>query len=522
MSSKLSTYQIAFFCVVLSSLLATQAIAQDATIIVGGTFGDISWPGAEGPENAINQEGQKYLNFLRENSGFLIRPEGPNASDVPTSITLWTANDAEPRDPASFELYGSNNPDLLAPFDYFPQDQIDFDLFFEIASGELDLPSSRNDGGNAFLDDDNSQTLQFNNSRAYDHYLVLFPEVKNGGAANSMQIAEVQLNYDGFDLDSGIFDINDEIAGVGLIEGTVDPPVVDAPIRPINVSNYEVVIGSSEADPVRWPSAETPENAIDGEGQKYLNFEKENSGILIRAEGLNADLIPTSITFWTANDAVPRDPASFRLFGTNEDEVEFPLDYDHEDTVPLDLFTEIAFGELQLPDSRNQGGNAELDDNNSQTIEFENNEQYESYLIVFPTLKDTLSANSMQIAEIQMNYDGFNVEDGIFDPTDEIIGVALFELENICNSNTLGDLDGSGEVDFSDFLALSTNFGNAVASHQEGDVDCNGTVEFADFLILSANFGQAVGTSPVPEPNTSALLTLAMIGALTITRRRRG
>ena len=58
MSSKLSTYQIAFFCVVLSSLLATQAIAQDATIIVGGTFGDISWPGAEGPENAINQEGQ--------------------------------------------------------------------------------------------------------------------------------------------------------------------------------------------------------------------------------------------------------------------------------------------------------------------------------------------------------------------------------------------------------------------------------------------------------------------------------
>ena len=52
-----------------------------------------------------------------------------------------------------------------------------------------------------------------------------------------------------------------------------------------------------------------------------------------------------------------------------------------------------------------------------------------------------------------------------------------------------GDADGSGTVDFSDFLILSANFGHNVDNGAaDGDFDDDGQVSFADFLILSANF----------------------------------
>lgn len=52
----------------------------------------------------------------------------------------------------------------------------------------------------------------------------------------------------------------------------------------------------------------------------------------------------------------------------------------------------------------------------------------------------------------------------------------------------MGDANGSGRVDFADFLRLSANFGKVDAVFADGDFDGNGTVEFADFLILSEHF----------------------------------
>jgi len=90
-----------------------------------------------------------------------------------------------------------------------------------------------------------------------------------------------------------------------------------------------------------------------------------------------------------------------------------------------------------------------------------------------------------------------------------------------CNPDSLGDLDGNGEVAFADFLTLSANFGSAAADHTTGDIDCDGTVAFADFLIMSANFGATVaGAESVPEPSTFALLGLSMF-CLGMFRRQR-
>jgi hypothetical protein len=59
-----------------------------------------------------------------------------------------------------------------------------------------------------------------------------------------------------------------------------------------------------------------------------------------------------------------------------------------------------------------------------------------------------------------------------------------------------GDIDGDGQVAFSDFLILSRNFGAADATHAIGDIDCDGEVGFSDFLVLSRNFGEsAVATT---------------------------
>ncbi len=78
--------------------------------------------------------------------------------------------------------------------------------------------------------------------------------------------------------------------------------------------------------------------------------------------------------------------------------------------------------------------------------------------------------------------------------------------------NTLpGDLDGDGNVGFSDFLNLSSRFGQTVNGYTEADIDLNGNVGFTDFLVLSANFGKtpAATATPVPEPSSLALFGLA-------------
>ncbi len=89
----------------------------------------------------------------------------------------------------------------------------------------------------------------------------------------------------------------------------------------------------------------------------------------------------------------------------------------------------------------------------------------------------------------------------------------------ICNAESLGDINGNGEVGFDDFLVLSQNFGQSVDDHTMGDLDCDGSVQFADFLILSANFGTTTEALAVPEP--SGAFTAAFTIVLLLLRHRR-
>jgi hypothetical protein len=109
----------------------------------------------------------KYLNFDKLNTGVMIKL---SQGKVISGVTFTTANDSPERDPASFILYGSN----------------DTVTWVVIDSKNISLSDNR------FTD----STYTINNINAYVYYNIVFPTVKNAGAANSMQIAEITFIYD--------------------------------------------------------------------------------------------------------------------------------------------------------------------------------------------------------------------------------------------------------------------------------------------------------------------------------------
>jgi hypothetical protein len=170
-----------------SFLIATSGGDGGATV-----YTDNNWPGVnpdnppttfnEGPAHAIDGIGQKYLNFAELNTGIMV---SPGSSSVVTSISIWTANDAPGRDPATYSVYGTNQPLNAAG--------MPLSAFTLISTGAITLPATRNAGGTAVLDPLNLGTASFANTTAYANYAIIFPTVKDEPTVNSMQIAEVQL-----------------------------------------------------------------------------------------------------------------------------------------------------------------------------------------------------------------------------------------------------------------------------------------------------------------------------------------
>ncbi len=186
---------LSILLVVTLAMLAMPAHAVAGVIFTPGDtiFGGVksgatftinnNWPGNEAPSNAIDGVSQKYLNFSMINTGFIVKPSV--GSSVATSIKLWTANGPAQRDPASYELWGSNAAIGSGP-------SFSLSDFTLISSGALSLPSTRNGTGNTPLSDISSQTIGFTNSTAYTSYMVIFPTVKDN-SATVMEIGEVQL-----------------------------------------------------------------------------------------------------------------------------------------------------------------------------------------------------------------------------------------------------------------------------------------------------------------------------------------
>ncbi|MDI6451011.1 discoidin domain-containing protein [Anaerobaca lacustris] len=144
---------------------------------VQGVPNDGDWPAAETPNLAIDDNvNTKFLHFkgVTEPTGIRVTPLV--GATIVTGLTLTTANDAPERDPAAFELYGSN-ASIDGPYTLIAAgDVVDF-------TGATAWPRLTK----------NATPIEFNSSVAYLHYQVLFPTVRNPASANSMQIAEIEL-----------------------------------------------------------------------------------------------------------------------------------------------------------------------------------------------------------------------------------------------------------------------------------------------------------------------------------------
>lgn len=149
------------------------------------TFGGTA-PDGEGAAEAIANTTQKFLNF-GGNAGTppFVGPVGvvitPALGQTRVNgIRIYTANDGTERDPTGYILEGSTD------------DGANYTL---ISSNALSLPEGRNGGGTTPISPTTQflQQVLFANTGVYTTYRVTFTGVKNATAANSLQIAELEL-----------------------------------------------------------------------------------------------------------------------------------------------------------------------------------------------------------------------------------------------------------------------------------------------------------------------------------------
>jgi hypothetical protein len=322
---------------------------------VGATNPGNNWPSAESPDKVVDANtGSKFLIFRNSNAGVILKPTNSNL--VFNRLSLSTANDASERDPASYIIYGSSS-DLTGS----AGTNISISSLTEIASGNVTMQSARSAG---------PTVIQFANNVAYTSYVVVFPTVRNPTGNNLTQISEIQLS-----------------------QGT-NPPlaVAMADARGGQLSGGNFTFGSiGRTSPgTNWDASEPPDHAMDGNvNTKFMIFRSTGAGLIASPQAGAARM--NTLTLWTANDSPERDPASYEVYG-------FPTRITQTSgTLAVSDGTLLGSGTMTLPSTRNSG---------PVQVTFNNSAAYASYLVVFPTVKNSPSTNMTQFSELQFSYNG--------------------------------------------------------------------------------------------------------------------
>ncbi len=135
-----------------------------------------------------------------------------------------------------------------------------------------------------------------------------------------------------------------------------------------------------------WPAAETPDLAVDNDvNTKFLHFKGFSQSTGIQVTPTVGATIVTELTFTTANDAPERDPIAFELYGSN-DGIDGPYTLIATGDI-VDFAQETAWPRYTKTETK---------------ISFDNDVAYENYQVLFTAVRDPSTANSMQIAEIEL------------------------------------------------------------------------------------------------------------------------
>ncbi len=320
-----------------------------------------SSPLSEGVANAIDGNiNTKYLNFGRENSGFIVTPSSGAAAVQ--SFRISTANDETPRDPAAYAIYGTN--DAITSEEHSAGNAETWTL---IASGERSLPDVRFSP---------APVVSFGNNVSYSSYCFLVTQLKDSPRANSMQFSEIEF-----------FTLPDAQGRSILAAGDLIIPVHR---------------GSAESSS---PITEEVFRCIDGNvNTKYLNFGRANSGFIV-TPGIGRAIV-RGFTMTSANDFSGRDPVSWELFATNAR----IRSVEHSDG-KSEQWVPVASGNLILPTARFT---------QSEPVTFNNSISYASYKFLVRSLRDGAAAEAMQFSEIQFEgseaaADGLEIKSYVYD-----------------------------------------------------------------------------------------------------------
>lgn len=265
------------------ALLASGWSAQAANILSPGDFiigiglvgSGSDYPGGEAPANVLDGDsGTKYLNFAKENSGFIVTPA---TSTIAESIVFTSANDSPERDPATFSIWGTN--DTIRSEDNSLGNQESWTPI--LTSSTTNISSTRLTTGTP---------VDLGNGVSYSSYRIAFDTLRDSLGANSMQVADVQLFTGAGGTGASILGPGISIIGIDLDAG---------------------VATSS------FPVGENPGLGIDGDpGTKYLNFGGSDTGFIV-TPGVGPSIVD-GFTITTGGDAPDRDPLTYTLFGTND------------------------------------------------------------------------------------------------------------------------------------------------------------------------------------------------------------
>ncbi len=371
-------------------------------------FAESEYPGGEPPAAAFDGDvTTKYLNFGKESSGVILTP---TASSIIKSMVLTTANDAPPRDPASWKIWGTN--DAITTLDN--AEGPNAENWSLIAQGDVAMPEDR------FTP---APFLAFpTNANSYSSYRITFPTLKVSGAANSMQIAEI-----------GLF-------------GSVDGTGTNIALTPTTA--LAILLEPNAQPASSSPDAEAVAMAIDGDvTTKYLNFGRENSGFIVTPAA--PAKVVRSFQITTADDADARDPASWILFGTND-----TITSANHSTGTAENWIQIDTGTVDLPLDRFTPG---------PIVGVSNSTAYASYKLQFPTIRDPAAGNadSMQIAEIQF-FDTAVSSPADFDGDSDVDGADFLIWQRnvgVGTTQPMGDADGNNVVDGADLAIWKSSFG---------------------------------------------------------------
>jgi len=167
-----------------------------------------------------------------------------------------------------------------------------------------------------------------------------------------------------------------------------------------------------------WPGAETPDLAVDDNtATKYLHFKGETETTGFQVTPTAGPSIVTGLTLTTANDAIERDPIAFELSGSNEG-IDGPYELIASGDV-VDFAQADAWPRFTM---------------NATPILFDNDVAYAHYQVLFPAVRDPGSANSMQIAEVELL--------GVPGPAGPIVHYKLDDGEGVIAVDSANGLDG--------------------------------------------------------------------------------